>query len=115
MKDVDDERMAASHSLGIRQSMGKKRSIQDSARDRILGSEPTDGRSAMLTLIAAASAVAAPTTSLDIRRLGYPLTHRPNGWGAADPIAQPAVRCPTDRGPIPGPRKVARIRRVSVF
>jgi hypothetical protein len=33
---------------------------------------------------------------------GIPLTHRPNGWDAADPIAEPAVWCPTDRGPIPG-------------
>ena len=33
---------------------------------------------------------------------GLPLTHRPNGWDAADPIAEPAACCPTDRGPIPG-------------
>jgi hypothetical protein len=33
---------------------------------------------------------------------GIPLTHRPNGWDAADPIAEPAVWCLTDRGPIPG-------------
>jgi hypothetical protein len=35
-------------------------------------------------------------------RRDTPLTHRPNGWDAADPIAEPAVWCPADRGPIPG-------------
>jgi hypothetical protein len=31
---------------------------------------------------------------------GIPLTHRPNGWDAVDPIAEPALWSPKDRGPI---------------
>jgi hypothetical protein len=70
VKEVDAERMAASHSLRIRLSMGKERGIQDSARDRINRSEPTDGRSGRLSRIATATAVAAPAISLAVRRPG---------------------------------------------
>jgi hypothetical protein len=65
VNDVDAERMAESHSLRIRQSKGKKQPNQDSARDRIRGSEPTDGRSVRLSQIAAASAAAAPAASFN--------------------------------------------------
>jgi hypothetical protein len=41
--------------------------VKDSARDRVSGSEPTDGRSVMLSRIATASAVAASAISLAVR------------------------------------------------
>jgi hypothetical protein len=36
-------------------------------------------------------AMAAPVISLSYQAPGLPLTHRPNGWDAADPIAERAV------------------------
>ena len=49
MKDVDAERMAASHSLRIRQSMGRKKTYLGFGSRQVSGSEPTDDRSVMLS------------------------------------------------------------------
>ena len=70
MKDVDAERMAASHSLRIRQSMGRKKAYLGFGSRQVSGSEPTDDRSVMLSRIATASAVAVPLFFLAVRSVG---------------------------------------------